>query len=174
MTKSAYEDMSGPDLVSHYNMLVERLDSKDFKTVKRFATHAAGIARCKKIEAALNEAIKAGKQEESQQAPNQLEEQEDTEPDDKEVEQLLEKFKARKGTFREKLLRILIKHRGTSLDEGQLARDVYGPNPSNPKAIQMVIKGVPGMIKKNDIKMELRKSRNGKNISHGLYQTDGN
>lgn len=170
MTNAAYENMSGSELVEYYNGLVKKFKSEDFKPVNRFSTTAAGIARCAKLEAAMEEAKKANdeKENEDESAANEIEEEQPTE-----IAELLAQFKPRKGTLREKLLILMIENRGTSMEEKELVTDIYGTNPKNPTAIRMVLKGVEAMIKKNQIKWELRKARNGENFSYGLYQING-
>jgi hypothetical protein len=74
------------------------------------------------------------------------------------------------GTNREKLLNHLEKNVGTLLPISSLMNAVYGTSGKEFKGpLNMVMKGLTDVFIKNEIKMEIRKSRIDKETHFGLY-----
>ena len=162
MATKDYADMSGPELVAAYNKRSGK------PAIKKFKDKATGLAAMAKLDTEKAAAAKAAK------SVSAAGDKPKTEKKEKEgsANKLAAEFKARVGSFREKLIIAFDENYRKFVAVPDLLKAVYGSkNLENTGALTMVVKGAETMITKSKLPYELKKDKNKdtKEISFGLW-----
>lgn len=184
-----FANMNGPQLVAAYNKMAESLK---LKPVARFSAHPVGVKRCQELAARMKElpvteivpatTIEAAKKEESEvpkakanvskpvkTAKKVIARKPKSDVPDNRSKIAIE-FDARAGTVRQKLLDELHANYRKMIDQNKLLKACYGSmNNENVGALNMSVKGALKTIKDKKLGYEIRKVKDDKGVSFGLY-----
>lgn len=162
-----FDSMNGPELIAAYNAMARSIEGGALgaREIGRFSNKEIGIKRCK----ALAEAIKA-RVTELEVGSAQLH-QDPAELLDIPAELLQEAaFPARGSSLRTRLFNLLMDNINEQVSTSELVRSLYGDTRSDAGALGGVMKGVAEVIQKNNLGYQIRKNKNGREVSYGLYE----
>lgn len=160
-----YADMTAGELVEAYNAK----SGKD--PIKKFRDRATALARLAALD---NEKSQAKAATAKPEKNGKGESEQESGGGNISENKLAAEFKARIGSFREKLLIALDNSFGKQVPVAELLKEVYGSkNVDNVGALGMVIKGAMATIKKNKLPYELKKEKNeAKEVSYGMHNAE--
>lgn len=155
-----FSALSGPELLTAYNVLAKKAG---LKHVARFSDRKAAIRRCLALSA--SPPAPAGKN-----TPSTSPAVPASPPGTKET-RILAEFKARAGTNRETLLRVMIASFGKQVNLAELMKAVYNStDEKNRGALGMVMKGAYAMIEKRKLPYRIVREKKEKEVTYGLHQ----
>jgi hypothetical protein len=190
-------DMTGPELVAAYNELAESEAGKlcHLRPVQRFSTREAGIARLEAAQSSIKAyregikglpeeapAVEAGVAEgDSKKKPAKAPKEAKAPKAPKKnapiegENAILTSFQAREGTNRKRMLHALCQHFGSQIAIPDLIKATYGKDADVVKLkgpFSMVLGGATVMIKKHHLPYQIKKGKDGKTPTVGLYHKE--
>lgn len=159
-----FQTLNGPQLIEAYNNMAtgeygKRLNAK---TVSRFSDATTGRKRCEALASSIRAMI---------QSDAAIKAEEATKPKGKKVETAFGAIT--KGSNRITALECLLKNKGSQVGLSAITKKIYGSDgPEFAGPIYMVIKGLYMLIDGRKLPFELRKIKEGKDISYGLYDKE--